>query len=85
MGDIILWFPKGKRDTLIVSKNSGLVHTKYNISFIIIFYFFINIDKFESNHSGECINKLKTYQCLDQAPKGLEATIEGGGEHKHDF
>jgi hypothetical protein len=31
------------------------------------------------------INKLKTYQCLDQAPKGLKAIIERGGKHKEDL
>lgn len=30
------------------------------------------------------INKLKPYRYLGQAPKGLEATIKGGGEHKED-
>jgi hypothetical protein len=30
------------------------------------------------------INKLKPYQYLGQAPRGLEATIEGGREHKED-
>jgi hypothetical protein len=31
------------------------------------------------------INKLKPYQYLGQVPKGLEATIERGGEHKKDL
>ncbi len=30
------------------------------------------------------INKFKHYQYLGQAPRGLEATIEGGGKHKED-
>ncbi len=28
------------------------------------------------------INKFKPYKYLGKVPKGLEATIEGGGEHK---
>jgi hypothetical protein len=28
------------------------------------------------------INKLKPYRYLGKAPRGLEATIGGGGEHK---
>jgi hypothetical protein len=43
MGDIILWFPKSKRDTPESSKNGGLVHTKYNIAFIIILYFLLTL------------------------------------------
>jgi hypothetical protein len=30
------------------------------------------------------INKLKPYQYLDKSPRGLEATVKGGGEHKED-
>jgi hypothetical protein len=30
------------------------------------------------------MNKLKPYQYLGHVPKGLEATNEGGGEHKED-
>jgi hypothetical protein len=30
------------------------------------------------------INKFKPYQYLGQTFRGLEATIEGGGEHKED-
>jgi hypothetical protein len=35
-------------------------------------------------HFGEH-QKIKTYQCLDQASKGLEAIIERGGEQKEDL
>jgi hypothetical protein len=42
----------------------------------------VNIDKFEPNPILVNINKLKTYRYLDKAPKGLEATIKGGGEHE---
>ncbi len=31
------------------------------------------------------INKLKPYIYVGKAPKGLEVTIEGGGEHKEDL
>jgi hypothetical protein len=31
------------------------------------------------------INKLKPYQYLGQVPRGLEATIEMGKEHKKDL
>ncbi len=31
------------------------------------------------------INKFKPYIYLGKAPKGLEATIKGGGEHKEDL
>jgi hypothetical protein len=31
------------------------------------------------------MNKLKPYQYLDKTPKGLEATIEGGGKQKEDL
>jgi hypothetical protein len=44
----------------------------------------VNIDKFEPNPILVNINKLKPYWYLGQAPKGLEATIERGGEHKED-
>jgi hypothetical protein len=30
------------------------------------------------------IDKFKPYKYLWKAPKGLEATIKGGGEHKED-
>jgi hypothetical protein len=30
------------------------------------------------------INKLKPYKYLEKAPRGLEATIKGGREHKED-
>jgi hypothetical protein len=39
MGDIILWFPKGERNTPKSSKNDGLVHVKYIIVFPIILYY----------------------------------------------
>ncbi len=41
---------------------------------------FINIDKFEPNPILVNINKLKPYKYLGKNSKGLEATIEGGGE-----
>jgi len=30
------------------------------------------------------INELKPYRYLGEVSRGLEATIEGGGEHKED-
>ncbi len=45
----------------------------------------VNIDKFEPNPILANINKLKTYKYLNQVPKGLEAIIKGGGEHKDDL
>jgi hypothetical protein len=43
----------------------------------------VNIDKFEPNPILVNINKLKPYQYLGQAPRGLVATIKGGKEHEN--
>jgi hypothetical protein len=45
----------------------------------------VNIDKFEPKPILVNINKLRSYQCLDQGPKSLEVTIERGGEHNNDL
>jgi hypothetical protein len=66
------------------SKNGGLAYIKYNIVSPNNIILFINIDKFEPNPILVNINKLKSYQYLDKAPRGLEATIERGREHKED-
>ncbi len=63
--------------------NDGLACIKYiflpnNIILLI------NIDKFEPNPILVNINKLKPYWYLGKTPRGLEATIEGGGKHKED-
>jgi hypothetical protein len=44
----------------------------------------VNIDKFEPNPILVNISNLKPYRYLGKAPKGLEATIEGGRKHKED-
>jgi hypothetical protein len=44
----------------------------------------INIGKFERNPILVNINKFKPYRYLGKVLEGLEATIEGGGEHKED-
>jgi hypothetical protein len=45
---------------------------------------FVNIDKFAPNPILVNINKFKPYRYLGKVPRILEATIEGGGEHKED-
>jgi hypothetical protein len=59
-----------------------LAHIKYFFPYNIILI--VNINKFKPNPILVNINKLKPYQYLGQTPKGLKATIEGGGEHKED-
>ncbi len=76
MGDIVIQFPKGKKKHIEkFLKRFGLPN---NIVLLV------NIDKFEPNPILVNINKLKPYRYLGKAPKGLRATIEGGGEHKEE-
>jgi hypothetical protein len=67
-----------------ITKWGGLVYIKYN-SLPNNIIMLVNIDKFEPNPILANINKLKTYKYLNQVPKGLEAIIKGGGEHKDDL
>jgi hypothetical protein len=84
MGDIVLWFPKSKKEQTIKLKKwwFGPYKTQYCVPNNILLL--INIDKFEPNPILVNINKLKPYRYLDKAPRGLEATIEGGREHKEE-
>lgn len=84
-GDIIFWFPQGKKRYIKKFKKwwFGSYKIQYCLPNNIILL--VNIDKFEPNPILVNINKLKIYQCLDQVPKGLEAMIEKGGEHKEDL
>jgi len=81
MGDIVIWFPKSRKEHIEFFLNDGLACIKYiflpnNIILLI------NIDKFEPNPILVNINKLKPYRYLGQVPRGLETTIKGGGEHE---
>jgi hypothetical protein len=55
------------------------------VSFILTLNPKWGCDKFEPNPILVNINKFKPYRYLGQVPRGKEATIEGGGEHKEDL
>jgi hypothetical protein len=78
MGNMIIWFLKGRKEHIIKFKKRwfGPYKVQYYVPNNIILM--VNVDKFEPNPIL-VNNKLKIYQCLDQGPKGLEVTIEGGG------
>jgi hypothetical protein len=59
-----------------------LVYIKYCLPNNIVLL--ININKFEPNPILVNINKLKPNRYLGKALRGLESTIEGGGEHKEE-
>jgi hypothetical protein len=78
MGDIVFCLQRTKK------KWFGPYKIRYCLPNNIILL--VNIDKFEPNPILVNINKLKSYRYLDKTdPRGLEATIEGGGEHKEDL
>jgi hypothetical protein len=58
---------------------------KYNIVSPTIFVLLVNINNFEPKPILVNINKLKPYRYLKQVFRGLEDTIEWGGEHKDDL
>jgi len=82
MWAIILWFPKGKKEN--TRKFKRLWFGLYKIQYCFL-GLFINIDKFEPNLILVNINKFKPYKYLRKVPRGLEATIKGGGDNKEDL
>ncbi len=84
MGDIALWFPKGKKEH--IGKNLKQWFGPYKVQYCLPnnIVLLININKLKPNPILVNINKLKPYQYLGQAPKKLEATIKRGWEHKED-
>jgi len=82
MGDIIVWFPKGKKEHIREFKNWWFGPYIIQYCFPNNIVLLIDSDKFEPNPILVNINKLKPIKYLGKVPKGLEATIEGGREHK---
>jgi hypothetical protein len=82
MGDIVLWFSKDRKKHIgkFFKGWFGPYKIKYFLPTNIVLL--VNIDKFKPNPILVNINRLKLYKYLGKAPRGLEATIEGGGEHK---
>jgi len=78
MGNMIIWFLKGRKEHIIKFKKWWFGPYKVQCCVPNNIILMVNVDKFEPNPIL-VNNKLKIYQCLDQAPKGLEVTIEGGG------
>ncbi len=84
MGDIVLWFPKGRKKHIRIFFKGWFGPYKIQYFLPNNTILFVNIDKFEPNPILVNINKFKPYKYLGKAPRGLEATVEGGGEHKED-
>jgi hypothetical protein len=84
MGDIILWFPKGRKEHIEKFKKRWFGPYKIQYHLPNNTMLLINIDKFEPNPILVNINKFKPYWYLNQVPKGLEATIKRGGKHNVD-
>jgi len=84
MGDMILWFPKGRKKHSQKFKKWCFSPYKIQYCFPNNIILLVNINKFEPNPILVNINKFKPYWSLGQAPKWLKATIQGGREHKED-
>jgi hypothetical protein len=72
MGDIVLWFPKGKKEHtgIFLKWWFGPYKIQYCLPNNTIL--FININKFEPNPILVNINKLKHYQYLGQTPRSKD-------------
>jgi hypothetical protein len=78
MGDMILWFPKGKKEHNEKFKKWWFGPYKMYYCLPKNIVLLVNIDKFERNPILLNINKLKPYKYLGKILWRLEATIRKG-------